>query len=63
MEERKPALTYEIVRYGPSVGIRCLLCNKTSYHPRDVEEKYCGYCHKFHEVVARSQTLAPKGEK
>jgi len=28
--------------------ITCLKCNKTSYHPKDVENKYCGYCHEFH---------------
>jgi len=30
-------------------SITCLTCYKTSYHPGDVANKYCGYCHTFHE--------------
>jgi len=29
--------------------ITCLICNKTSYHPMDVQHKYCGNCNKFHK--------------
>lgn len=28
--------------------IHCYGCGNTSYHPKDIEEAYCGYCHKFH---------------
>jgi hypothetical protein len=31
------------------LGIRCHTCHLTSYHPKDVEERYCGNCHRFHE--------------
>jgi uncharacterized OB-fold protein len=31
------------------MGIRCHTCGRTSYQPRDVEERYCGACHKFHD--------------
>ena len=31
--------------------ITCLVCNKTSYHPQDVKNKYCGNCHIFHEEI------------
>jgi hypothetical protein len=30
------------------LGIRCHQCQNISYHPRDIEERYCGACHKFH---------------
>lgn len=44
--------TYFIDMAGSTLGfmlrITCLRCNKTSYHPKDVENKYCGYCHEFH---------------
>lgn len=30
-------------------GIQCLRCGFTSYHPKDVAEKYCIACHRFHE--------------
>lgn len=26
-------------------SITCPLCAKTSYHPKDIEEGYCGFCH------------------
>lgn len=25
-------------------SITCPVCGKTSYHPGDIENKYCGYC-------------------
>jgi ribosomal protein L37E len=28
-------------------SITCPKCGKTSYHPKDVEEGYCGFCHAF----------------
>lgn len=30
-------------------SIRCLHCGRTSYNPSDVRERYCGFCHRFHE--------------
>lgn len=30
-------------------SITCPTCRKTSYHPKDIEERYCGYCHQWHE--------------
>jgi hypothetical protein len=36
-------------RAHSSVGIRCHACGTTSYHPVDVEQRYCGFCHRFHE--------------
>ena len=45
--------TYFITTAGSTLGfmlkITCLTCGRTSYHPKDVENKYCGYCHKFHK--------------
>lgn len=29
--------------------IFCLVCKMKSYHPVDVERKYCARCHAFHE--------------
>ena len=31
------------------LGIRCHTCQRTSHHPKDIEERYCGACHVFHE--------------
>lgn len=30
-------------------AIKCLECGRTSHHPKDIAELYCGNCHKFHE--------------
>ena len=39
--------SYAIVKDG--AAILCLHCGHTSYDPRDVEHKYCGFCKKFHD--------------
>jgi hypothetical protein len=31
------------------LAIRCHKCQKVSYHPKDIKERYCGHCHVFHE--------------
>jgi hypothetical protein len=31
-------------------AITCARCRLTSHHPKDVENRYCGNCHIFHEV-------------
>lgn len=31
----------------PVPGITCPECGRTSYHPQDVAEGYCGHCHKW----------------
>jgi hypothetical protein len=31
----------------PLPSITCPFCGKTSYHPKDIEERYCGHCHRF----------------
>ena len=34
-------------------SITCLLCHHTSYNSNDVAQRYCGYCHLFHEESAK----------
>jgi ribosomal protein L37E len=41
--------TYEILATDLGPAIKCLLCGLRSYHPVDVEQKYCANCHIFHE--------------
>lgn len=40
-------LTYVIGCYGKC--ITCLDCGMTSWNPSDVEKRYCGNCHEFHD--------------
>lgn len=36
------------VRAGENApSITCPQCRKTSYHPKDIEHGYCGYCHEY----------------
>jgi hypothetical protein len=51
-----PDQTYEIVEDGKA--IKCLLCGLTSYHPKDVEHRYCGHCKAFHEDLAMARRVA-----
>ena len=40
--------TYEIGKNeNGEQYIKFLFCGMKSYHPKDVEHKYCGNCHKF----------------
>ncbi len=31
-------------------SIVCLQCNRRSYHPEDIKQRYCGFCHAFLEA-------------
>jgi hypothetical protein len=33
---------------APPTSITCPRCHLVSYHPSDIRERYCGYCHRFH---------------
>jgi hypothetical protein len=41
--------TYELVVKDGAAGIKCLRCELTSWHPKDVEQLFCGKCGFFHE--------------
>jgi len=42
--------TYRIVENDEGTpGIRCLKCQRTSFNPNDIEQRYCGKCHEFHD--------------
>lgn len=46
--------TYEIIATAGSVtgkAIKCLVCGMTSYNSNDVEQRYCGRCHRYHMDV------------
>ena len=48
-KEKKSYLISKHPKYGEIKTITCLYCSKTSFNPGDVEQKYCGFCHRFHE--------------
>ena len=34
--------------------IVCLTCKKKSYHLRDISERYCAWCKRFHDEIAQA---------
>jgi ribosomal protein L37E len=44
-------LNENVARESPSIV--CPRCNKRSFHPKDIEERYCGFCHNWHENMRR----------
>ena len=52
MVEKEEMKTYEIIyEDGKPYAIRCCICNMTSYNENDIEQKYCGNCHQFHNIL------------
>lgn len=49
MEEQSQHVGLDPVPMILVVGILCNKCGKISFHPKDIQERYCGNCHKFHE--------------
>lgn len=41
--------------------IQCLRCGFVSYHPRDIQARYCGRCHVFHDDPPPD--LCPPGDQ
>jgi len=39
----------------PLRSVRCPKCHKVSYHPPDVDEGYCGWCHAFISPPGRAE--------
>ena len=45
-------VTYELLDEPRAMGgqaIKCLRCESVSYHPQDVQFKFCARCQIFHE--------------
>ena len=54
----KHGIGYDLVLQGHAnvdgestlvLGIRCHACQRVSFHPKDIEARYCGACHVFHD--------------
>lgn len=45
--------TYDLGHSQGQHNITCRLCSMTSYHPEDVRQRYCGYCHLFHGTLSQ----------
>lgn len=38
-------------------SITCPVCHKTSYNLGDVQHRYCGFCHQFHDNMGVGRFL------
>jgi hypothetical protein len=38
-------------------SIVCPVCQRRSFHPKDIEHRYCGFCRQFHEFMALPNAL------
>lgn len=47
--ERQRMPRFRIVRHTRMRAIECLDCGAVSYNANDLEHRYCGRCHKFHQ--------------
>lgn len=53
---------YEMEKGEPRPSITCPTCNRTSHNPNDVNERYCGNCHNWHEnMIGQLATEAEQG--
>ena len=34
------------------MGIKCLVCERTSWNQNDVKHRYCAGCHQYHSVMS-----------
>lgn len=46
------------IEAGRKAWILCLECNRKSFHPQDVAERYCGRCRRFHDEPLRDAEVA-----
>lgn len=55
--------TYRLARAVGQGGaaIECLLCGTTSHSPDDVNKRYCGRCHLFHDLVTEMRRAVRAG--
>jgi ribosomal protein L37E len=45
-------------RLGSQPSITCPRCGMISYHPQDIEQRYCVKCHLFHDSFFRQDRAA-----
>lgn len=46
--------TYLLQDMGGRPSILCLCCGLRSWHPMDIQERYCGACHAWHDATDKA---------
>lgn len=44
-------MTYQIGKENGQNYIQCLICKAKSFHPEDINQRYCGKCHQYHPIA------------
>ena len=55
-EEKPP---FEIGVRDGAPFIRCNTCGMESFHPKDIEHRYCGKCYVFHDIPEGHEPWRP----
>jgi ribosomal protein L37E len=56
--------TYDILRdKNNQEAIFCRRCLRISYHPADIDNKYCGGCHEFHRPACEHKVYTSERRK
>lgn len=45
--EAQIRVSYELGECSGRSYIKCSQCNRVSFHPQDIKERYCGGCRQF----------------
>lgn len=55
--------TYALGQRNGVGAIMCLCCGLGSGHPRDIADRYCGFCHAFHSEWVRDGNVVARAAK
>lgn len=48
--------------HDPRPSITCPRCGAVSVNPYDIRERYCGWCHQFHEFFQPAERVLTRAE-
>jgi hypothetical protein len=52
---------YRILTLAGEPALLCLLCNRVSFHPQDIDFTYCAACHAWLDRVPKTYDPAVQG--
>jgi hypothetical protein len=52
---------YRVLTLAGAEALLCLLCNRVSYHPQDIDFTYCAACHVWLDRVPSTYDPAVQG--
>ena len=55
--------TFQIIEKNGQKGIICLVCDKISYHPKDIMNEYCHNCKQYHHYTLSNNIQINRDKK